>query len=738
MIAEELALRHEIGVGVDLIELRQRFPQWQEQVTILARCHHLLAGPKFPDVGESIGDFQLQAELGRGAVGRVYLATQPSLAGRPVVLKLSPEHDGEHLSLGRLQHTHIVPLFSVHEFPQHGLHGLCLPYLGGTTLAKLLDALKDRSPNQRTGRDLRAGLQHVKTDHPIPIPIAGPARRFLEQASYSQTICWIGMCLAEALQHAHDRGLLHLDIKPSNILLAADAQPMLLDFHLAHRSIPAGASGPFSLGGTPRYMAPEHRAAMAATREGRAVPMAVDGRADIYGLALVLLEALGGSIPVTSRIAAGLHAANPAVTTRLALLLEKCLASEAARRYGSMGELAADLRRYLADLPLRGVPNRSPKERWQCWRRRQPYALPLLGLGAIFVTGVGLLYGHVHRLSDRAEAAWHQGEQYLVAGRPGEARENFQHGIALMGDFPANRNLLGQLTRGVEQAERMEAAAQLHQSAEQIRALYGVDLPAVKAQAVKSICARFWESRERIVQGLGCLPDPKLQDQVRADLLDVAILWSDVHVGHAAPEQVQHAREEAVATLVEAEALFGSSCVLREEGREYRRLLGHSIRDEGPSPPPRNAWEHYALGRLHLRAGEVKQAAAEFDRSLALQPQALWANFYKGRCTLQTGAYEDAVIAFSVCAILSPTSAWPVCLRGQAYLEEGRLDRAGSDFDTALRLDPWLVPAIWGRGFVHYRQEQHPEAMANLRRVLELEPRHEQAPKLLAQLKQLP
>jgi len=79
---------------------------------------------------------------------------------------------------------------------------------------------------------------------------------------YVEAVCWIVACLAEGLQSAHAHGLVHLDVKPSNVLIAGDGLPMQLDFHLARRPVGAGEQIVDRLGGTPGWIAPEHRAAL--------------------------------------------------------------------------------------------------------------------------------------------------------------------------------------------------------------------------------------------------------------------------------------------------------------------------------------------------------------------------------------------------------------------------------------------------------------------------------------------
>lgn len=126
VIYEELCLREERGEHVDSAELYGRFPEYKDALSVVLSCHRLMhAEPAvFPTAGEEFGEFRLLHELGRGGAGRVFLATQSLLSDRPLVVKLTTRTGDEHLSLARLQHTHIVPLFLVQEFPERNLRAV--------------------------------------------------------------------------------------------------------------------------------------------------------------------------------------------------------------------------------------------------------------------------------------------------------------------------------------------------------------------------------------------------------------------------------------------------------------------------------------------------------------------------------------------------------------------------------------------------------------------------------------
>src|SRR5205807_236029 len=127
------------------------------------------------------------------------------------------------------------------------------------------------------------------------------------------------------------------------------------------------------------------------------------------------------------------------VSVGLADIIHKCLASEPRDRYARAADLAADLRRHLADRPLRGVRNRSLAERWAKWRRRTPYALRLLLLGlAVLLTSAAVLMFALGHLADRSQprALLERGERYLTAGDYDRAIAELRHGLALAEGLP--------------------------------------------------------------------------------------------------------------------------------------------------------------------------------------------------------------------------------------------------------------------------------------------------------------
>jgi serine/threonine protein kinase len=338
LLLEDYLQRSSRGEPLTAEHYTQRFPQHKDSLDRLVRANEFLRslgtcpstdqGLRLPELNEELFGFHLRHELGRGAFARVYLAEQKDLAGRPVVLKVSGIEGCEPQTLAQLQHTHIVPIFSVHENPRAGLRALCMPYFGGASLSHVLQRLWKATTRPQGGRELLRALEEVAAPAPADLIASeqGP-RSTLGQLSYIGTAAWIVARLAEGLQHAHQRGVLHRDIKPSNILLGADGQPLLLDFNLAQDCHDATQA---TLGGTIAYMAPEHLRALA-TRDP-ALAKTIDHRADIYSLGMVLYEMLAGRSPFEQS----------ASYTPLPLLVE-AMALERSRKVPSLRAIRPDV-----------------------------------------------------------------------------------------------------------------------------------------------------------------------------------------------------------------------------------------------------------------------------------------------------------------------------------------------------------------------------------------------------------
>ncbi|HKA54783.1 MAG TPA: tetratricopeptide repeat protein, partial [Candidatus Binatia bacterium] len=306
-----------------------------------------------------------------------------------------------------------------------------------------------------------------------------------------------------------------------------------------------------------------------------------------------------------------------------------------------------------------------------------------------------------------------------------EAVHTLTHGLAVVEQFAGDRGLRQALEGQLRLARRAGQAHELHLLTERLRFLFGVDpLPPSEARTLEQRCRDLWDQRRHLIECSGQDLGPEAEERIRRDLLDLTIIWPDLRVRLAARGEIRKARQEALELLAEAEGVLGRSPILYHERHRHAQALGlhgeaETAARAAAELAPRNAWEHYALGRSLLRAGEIARAADAFRQALHLQPQAFWANFYSGLCAYRLERHGEAVAAFHACVVLAPQE--PVCYynRALAHTALGSTDQALRDYDRALQLDPRLVGATLNRGILQYRAKRYAAAMGDFQRALE-------------------
>lgn len=679
------------------------------------------AASSFPEVGTKLLGFELWSELGRGAFSRVYLARQGDLANRHVVLKVSSESFAEADKLAQLQHAHIVPIYSVHQAGD--LTAACMPYFGAATLADLLREVTGqkslppsgkaivetlhafRGRTQRTklprpassgdpARGKPPGEVHATTAAEPDHPLAGSLRQF-SRLSYVEAVLWIGARVAEGLSHAHERGILHNDLKPANILLAEDGRPMLLDFNLSE-DLKRNESAPAAfVGGTLPYMSPEQIRAFQDRRHGS------DARSDLFALGVILFELLTGRNPFPvhhgtvedllprmlherSQAPPALRRLNPAVTPAVEALVRHCLEPDPARRYQTAAELQEDLDRHLKHLPLRSLREPSLRERARKWTRRHPRLTS--------VATIGLL------ASSLAFAIGTFQEEKRIAAVQAEITDLMREGQHAM-DHDAAEVAQG---RFLAAWMKVQAEPRLFDHLAGVAGWLDHSRRAViQDQWKQRIPPRDYDERRDHALLLGLLLNatpqstlPEARDAIH-DALRLTIAgdpgWQREREQLTLVEADLIAAESPASALafLEAASEFSSRLYLEHKAARLdalgRTAEAAEARLQAGQLPPEPAASLFLSGMHRLRQQEFDLARQDFEDVLETSPEHFTARLFQALCFLNQRRPQEAKVALTACIAQRPCFQWSVYFRSQASRALG--DVRGAIFDLQRVLD---------------------------------------------------
>jgi serine/threonine protein kinase/WD40 repeat protein len=480
-LAHEFAERYRRGERPALLEYTERYPELASEIRELFPALVMMeefgsvaghgpgqAVPGGAAIPSQLGEYRILREIGRGGMGVVYEAVQESL-GRHVALKVLPLHhlmglthlerfEREARAAARLHHTNIVPVFGIGV--QDGLHYYAMQYIQGQSLDVVLDEVRRLragatvpvSPplSASIARSLLADQPAMAPGGtildqagacPAPNPKAdtgstsvssGEAHRASELTGQSETryfcgVARLGVQVAEALDAAHRQGVVHRDVKPSNLLLDTQGVVWVSDFGLVKDEESDNLTRTGDIVGTIRYMAPERF-------QGQG-----DVRSDVYSLGATLYEmlTLRPAFPgerraelidqVRNEEPARPRQLDPRIPRDLETVVLKAMAKEPDRRYPTAAALAEDLRRFLADRPVLARRSTTAERAWR-WCRRNKVVAALTGsvllLLAVLLASSLVSNARLQEQLKRAESAEQEKtnklwDSYLAQARAG-------------------------------------------------------------------------------------------------------------------------------------------------------------------------------------------------------------------------------------------------------------------------------------------------------------------------------
>lgn len=587
MAREELLAAHP-----DLAETLKTYLESLDELHDAAAGFVRSTGPSEPETADSaeekrLGDFRLVREIGRGGMGVVYEARQISL-GRRVALKVLPfaavldarqiarfKHEAQ--AAAQLDHPNIVSVFAVGV--ERGVHYFAMQFIEGQPLDRALAEL-------RGSATCNSFLSEKSTN----------------RQGYFQTVIRLGIQAAEALHAAHEHGIIHRDVKPSNLLLDMQGKLWVTDFGLARCQSDATLTKTGEVMGTARYMSPEQAMGQSAL---------VDQRTDVYSLGVTLYEmlALQPAFPgddgavlrrrIEQKEPRRLRQLQPKIPADLETVVHKAMAKRREDRYSTARDFADDLRRVLEGKPTVARPPSLPQRVRKWARRHRRIVATAAAVGLCAVLGMAASVFLIAREKIKADRNYARAERNFR-----DAREVVDRNARLaerLAGVPGGEQVRRELLQDTVRYYRgfVEQATDNPELQTDLALAYG---------RIGPLSAELGSNQEAL------------------EALDRAVeMFERLAAEHPAASehrrQLAHSRNQQALVLSRSGRPDAARDAYREAIRLQEELLAGA--QENVEYLGDLALFHNNLGRLQSETGESAEAQSSFNEAVRLQERAL-------------------------------------------------------------------------------------------------------------------
>jgi len=686
------------GKEPNLDEFVKQYPQFESQIRKriqnLRQIDNLFDGlmradeddfsktaPQYNLIGQKLGDFEILKMVGQGGMGAVFLARQVSL-DREVAIKVISSVGGaqaknldrfkrESMVLAKITHPNIVPIY---EVGQEGPYSyFVMQYINGVSLDKILSSIRNAKTGDKTSAVMSKCLKtYTATYSDKHQDTKGTTAEI--DTDYIINISKIIISIASALDYAHKKGILHRDVKPSNILIDSDGTAKLVDFGLARAETQQSITISGEFFGTPSYVSPEQ------IRK----PDTVDCRSDVFSLAATYYECLtlhppfGGDTvnetltQVISHEAVPPKKYCPRLSTDFNTVLLHALEKSPEDRYLTAADFANDIKNLLEFKPIMA---KRPSIVYRAYKtvRRNPLKIAVVGISILVIVLTYFLFSsHFQQKNEAiAKELYRLGLSKTSQGEFTEALMYLEKAIKVNPKFTGAYNLAGDCFRYLGQHQK---AIKIYEQAIEV--------------------------------------DPNNTDAY----CNLGITYRNLG---RHDEAIKVFKQTIKINPNNTNAYYNLGITYRDLGRHDEAIesFKQTVRIN-----PNNTDAYCNLGTIYRDLGRRNEAIEAFKQMIKITPNDADAYCNLGTTYKDLGRFEEAIEAFKQTVSINPNNTDAYCNLGTIYKDLGRHDEAIKAFQQMIRINPNDTDAYYSLGTTYKDLGRRNEAIQVFKEAIRIKP----------------